>query len=65
MRIPPVSADDVEVAVGLAVTGLQVGTDHDWHEPAGELTWDCWHTAEHSASDLVAYAVQLGARAQT
>jgi hypothetical protein len=61
----PVSADDLEEAVGLAVAALQVATDHDWRRPAGQLTWDCWHTAEHIASDLVAYAGQLGARAQT
>jgi hypothetical protein len=60
----PVSADDLEEAVGLAVAALQVGTDRDWRQPAGQLTWDCWHTAEHIASDLVAYAGQLGARAQ-
>jgi len=61
----PVSADDVEEAVGLAVAALQVGTGRDWRQVAGTLTWDCWHTGEHIASDLIAYAGQLGARAQT
>jgi hypothetical protein len=61
----PVSADDLEEAVGLAVAALQVGTGRDWRRAAGQLTWDCRHTAEHIASDLVAYAGQLGARAQT
>jgi hypothetical protein len=61
----PVSADDVEEAVGLAVTALQVGTDRDWQRTAGQLTWDCRHTAEHIASDLIAYAGQLATRAQT
>lgn len=61
----PVSADDLEEAVRLAVAALRVGTDDDRRRPAGQLTWDCWRTAEHIASDLVAYAGQLGARAQT
>jgi hypothetical protein len=61
----PVSADDLEEAVGPAVAALQVGTGHDWRRAAGGLTWDCWHTAEHIASDLIAYAGQLAARAQT
>jgi hypothetical protein len=61
----PVSADDVEEAVGLAVAALRAGTGRDWRRAAGQLAWDCWRTAEHIASDLVAYAGQLGARAQT
>jgi hypothetical protein len=61
----PVSADDLEEAVGLAVAALRVGAGQDWRRTAGELTWDCWHTAEHIAGCLVCYASQLGARAQT
>ncbi len=61
----PVSADDVEEAVGLAVAALRVGTGRDWRRAAGQLTWDCRRTAEHIASDLIAYAGQLAGRAQT
>ncbi|MFE4602514.1 hypothetical protein ACFRKE_16845 [Kitasatospora indigofera] len=59
----PVTADDVDRAVQLAVGVLRgAPAAGDWDAPAGSLTWDCWETAEHLADDLFAYAVQLGPR---
>lgn len=34
--------------------------DSDWSVKAGSLDWDCWETAEHTADDLFAYALQIG-----
>lgn len=55
----PVTADDVDLSVRLAIEAL---TDAPslWDLPAGGLTWTCWETAEHVADDLFFYAVQLG-----
>ncbi|WP_405629112.1 VOC family protein [Streptomyces sp. NBC_01174] len=58
----PVTADDVTLAVRLAVDTLAASPVDDWHIPAGSLTWDCWETVEHLSDDLFAYAVQLGPR---
>lgn len=58
----PVTADDVTLAVRLAVDTLATSPADDWHIPAGSLTWDCWETVEHLSDDLFAYAVQLGPR---
>nr|WSS68163.1 VOC family protein [Streptomyces sp. NBC_01175] len=58
----PVTADDVTLAVRLAVDTLAAPPVDDWHIPAGSLTWDCWETVEHLSDDLFAYAVQLGPR---
>ncbi|MFJ4121033.1 VOC family protein [[Kitasatospora] papulosa] len=58
----PVTADDVTLAVRLAVDTLAKSPAEDWRVPAGELTWDCWETVEHLSDDLFAYAVQLGPR---
>ncbi|HEX4092135.1 MAG TPA: hypothetical protein VHZ33_25750 [Trebonia sp.] len=59
---PPVTAADVELAVGLAADALAGALDQDWHVPAGGLEWDVWETVEHIADDLFAYAGQLGPR---
>jgi hypothetical protein len=59
----PVTADDVDLAVGLAVAALRDAPGGDWDAPAGTLAWTCWQTAEHLADDLFAYALQLGPRA--
>ncbi|MFJ6074330.1 GNAT family N-acetyltransferase [Streptomyces sp. NPDC093065] len=54
----------VEEAVTGAVALLRTATDRDWKGTrAGRLAWDCLYTAEHIASDLIAYAGQLAGRA--
>ncbi|MEU8676471.1 VOC family protein [Streptomyces sp. NPDC048560] len=58
----PVTADDVTLAVRLAVDTLATAGAADWRTPAGSLDWDCWETAEHLSDDLFAYAVQLAPR---
>lgn len=58
----PVAADDVDLAVRLAVTALREAPDSGWDRAAGALEWTCWQTAEHLADDLFAYALQLGPR---
>lgn len=59
----PVTADDVDQAVRLAVSALRDVPESGWDNPAGDLEWTCWQTAEHLADDLFAYALQLGPRA--
>jgi hypothetical protein len=59
---PPVTANDVTLAVALTADALLTAVDQDWHVPAGTLGWDCWETVEHMADDLFAYAAQLGPR---
>jgi hypothetical protein len=61
----PVTADDVDLALEIALAALSHGLSKDWDVPAGDLTWSCRATAEHIASDLVGYAGQLTGRAQT
>ncbi|MFJ6634576.1 hypothetical protein ACIQMR_24775 [Streptomyces sp. NPDC091376] len=56
----PVTADDVQHAVRLALTALRAGLGADWDGRAGTLEWSCWETVEHLADDLFAYAAQLG-----
>ncbi|WP_030731151.1 hypothetical protein [Streptomyces sp. NRRL F-2890] len=56
----PVTADDLELIVRLAIRTLGEAPDDAWGRAAGELDWDCWETAEHLADDFFAYAVQLG-----
>ncbi|RII15067.1 hypothetical protein DSC45_19420 [Streptomyces sp. YIM 130001] len=58
----PVTADDVDLAVQLAVAALRTAPAGAWGAKAGSLEWDCWETVEHLADDLFAYAVQLGPR---
>jgi hypothetical protein len=60
----PVTADDVDLAVRLAVDTLRTAPADPklWDAPAGALEWTCWETVEHLADDLFAYAVQLGPR---
>ncbi|MCC3770512.1 hypothetical protein [Streptomyces sp. UNOC14_S4] len=58
----PVTADDVDLAVQLAVNALREAAPMLWERKAGALEWDCWETVEHLADDLFAYAVQLGPR---
>ncbi|MZD08210.1 hypothetical protein GTW43_24455 [Streptomyces sp. SID5785] len=56
----PVTADDVDLAVQLAVDALREVPATAWDGAAGSLAWDCWETVEHLANDLLYYAVQLG-----
>ncbi|RLU94804.1 hypothetical protein CTZ27_19085 [Streptomyces griseocarneus] len=58
----PVTADDLDLAVQLAVNVLREAPVDAWTRNAGPLTWDCWETVEHLSDDLFAYAVQLGPR---
>ncbi|GAA2776210.1 hypothetical protein GCM10019017_21380 [Streptomyces showdoensis] len=58
--MPPVTADDVALAVRLAAELLRGAPEAGWGGKAGSLSWDCWETAEHLANDLLYYAVQLG-----
>ncbi|MFE5259301.1 GNAT family N-acetyltransferase [Streptomyces coelicoflavus] len=56
--------EQVEEAVASAVALLRTATDRDWDTArAGRLDWNCRYTAEHVASDLIAYAGQLAGRA--
>ncbi|MEU9125350.1 maleylpyruvate isomerase N-terminal domain-containing protein [Streptomyces sp. NPDC048506] len=56
----PVTADDLDRAVQLAVGVLRRAPEAAWERNAGSLEWDCWETVEHLSDDLFAYAVQLG-----
>lgn len=58
----PVTADDLDLAVQLAVKALREAPPAAWDGKAGSLEWDCWETVEHLSDDLFAYAVQLGPR---
>ncbi|GLU47949.1 hypothetical protein [Nocardiopsis ansamitocini] len=58
----PVTADDLDHAVNLAVAALREAPAGSWDARAGALDWDCWETVEHLSDDLFAYAVQLGPR---
>lgn len=56
--------DQVQEAVAGAVALLRTVTGRDWDAVrAGRLEWSCRRTAEHIASDLIAYAGQLAGRA--
>ncbi|GGX88843.1 acetyltransferase [Streptomyces anandii JCM 4720] len=56
----------MEQAVADAVALLRTAVDRDWEGVrAGRLEWECRRTAEHIASDLIAYAGQLAGRAQS
>nr|WP_182544390.1 maleylpyruvate isomerase N-terminal domain-containing protein [Halosaccharopolyspora lacisalsi] len=58
----PVTADDLDQAVQLAVTTLREVSPEEWERKAGSLEWDCWETVEHLSDDLFTYATQLGPR---
>ncbi|WP_406136651.1 hypothetical protein [Streptomyces sp. NBC_01089] len=58
----PVTADDLDLAVQLALAVLRTAPPAVWSEKAGSLEWDCWETVEHLSDDLFAYAAQLGPR---
>ncbi|WP_190034311.1 GNAT family N-acetyltransferase [Streptomyces fructofermentans] len=54
--------DQVEQAVAGALVPLRAAEGRDWEVDAGRLEWSCRRTAEHIASDLIAYAAQLAGR---
>ncbi|WP_149552938.1 GNAT family N-acetyltransferase [Streptomyces marokkonensis] len=55
----------MEEAVAHCVATLGAVADRDWAGVrAGRLEWSCRETAEHIASDLIAYAGQIAGRAQ-
>lgn len=58
-----VTADDVELAVRLAVSVLRKAPPDAWDAMAGSLEWTCWETVEHLSDDLFAYAAQLAPQA--
>ncbi|WP_329019465.1 hypothetical protein [Streptomyces sp. NBC_00690] len=58
----PVTADDLDRAVQLAVAVLRGAPPLAWGGKAGSLEWDCWETVEHLSDDLFAYAAQMGPR---
>lgn len=58
----PVTADDLDEAVRLAVDLLRKAPASAWEGKAGSLEWDCWETVEHLSDDLFAYAAQMGPR---
>lgn len=58
----PVTADDLDHAVQLAVTTLREVPPTAWDGRAGALEWTRWETVEHLSDDLLSYAVQLGPR---
>ncbi|MPY63029.1 GNAT family N-acetyltransferase [Streptomyces spongiae] len=56
--------DQVQEAVGHALTLLRTAVDRDWEgTKAGRLEWSCRETAVHIASTHLAYAGQLAGRA--
>lgn len=56
----PVTADDLALAVRLAVGLLRRVPAAAWAARAGSLEWDRWETVEHLSDDFFSYAVQLG-----
>jgi len=54
-----VTADDLDLAVQLAVAALREAPAAAWNAKAGSLEWDCWETVEHLSDDLFTYATQL------
>jgi hypothetical protein len=54
-----VTDEQVREAVDAVCFFLGGLAERDWTTRAGLLEWDCRRTAEHIASDLVAYAGQL------
>jgi RimJ/RimL family protein N-acetyltransferase len=56
--------EQVQEAVGHCLAVLGKAVERDWEgTKAGSLEWSCRGTADHIASDLLAYASQLAGRA--
>ncbi|WP_329427914.1 hypothetical protein OG339_00450 [Streptosporangium sp. NBC_01495] len=56
------TADDLDLAVRLAVGVLREVPAAAWDDKAGSLEWDRWETVEHLADDLFSYAAQIAPR---
>lgn len=54
-----VTADDLDAAITRVMDTLRPATGKDWSARAGQVEWDCWHTAEHIGDCLLSYAAQL------
>ena len=55
--------DQIQEAVAGSVAVLRTAAgQRDWSVKAGRLDWSCRRTAEHIASDLIAYAGQIAGR---
>ena len=64
-RMRFMGGEAVEEAVAGCTAVLRAAVDRDWEKvTAGRVEWNCRETAEHIASDLLAYAGQLAGRAQ-
>jgi uncharacterized protein (TIGR03083 family) len=61
----PMDSRALDEAVAEMVRALTPHESADWQRPAGTLDWSCWETAAHIAHDLLAYAGQLAARADS
>jgi hypothetical protein len=61
----PMDNRDVDQAVAEMVRVLTPHESADWQRPAGTLDWSCWETAAHIAHDLLAYAGQVAALADS
>ncbi|TGA86048.1 DinB family protein [Streptomyces sp. MZ04] len=59
----PVTADDLDQSIQLALATLREAPAAAWDTKAGTLRWTCWETVEHLSDDYFAYAAQLGPRA--
>lgn len=59
MTRSPVTADDLEQSVRLALATLRQAPPDAWQAKAGTLDWNCWSTVEHLADTLLSYAAQL------
>jgi hypothetical protein len=60
-----VNGRDVDQAIAEMLRILTPHAARDWRVPAGSLDWTCWATAAHVAHDLMAYAGQLAAAADS
>lgn len=59
MSRKPVTADDVDQAVGLAVQTLATAPEEAWDRQAGPMERSCRETAEHLSDNLFSFAVRL------
>ncbi|WP_067801840.1 DinB family protein [Actinomadura formosensis] len=57
--VDPVTADDLDRTVQLAIAVLREVPPEAWEEKAGSLEWTCWETVEHLANAFFSYATRL------
>lgn len=58
-RVEAVTADDVRLAVRLAIAALREMPPPAWDARTESLEWTRWETVEHLLDDLVSYAARL------